>query len=97
MAMVATLIAGLILFLTPYLWIVMTSFKTRLDVLSDTPVWFFTPTSEHYPTIFIDKNYLPLVWNSMFVAAFSTILSLAPPTCLPGMISPEKKTCSSSF
>ena len=77
MAMVATLIAVLILFLTPYLWIVMTSFKTRLDVLSDTPVWFFTPTSEHYPTIFIDKNYLPLVWNSMFVAAFSTILSLA--------------------
>ena len=77
MAMVATLIAILILFLTPYLWIVMTSFKTRLDILSDAPVWFFTPTSENYQTIFIDKNYLPLVWNSMIVASFSTMLSLA--------------------
>lgn len=76
MAAVATVIVVLIVFLTPYLWIIMTSFKTRLDALADVPVWRFTPTFEHYPKIFLDKGYLPLVWNSMYVAMFSTVLSL---------------------
>ena len=76
MAAIATVIVVLIIFLTPYLWIFMTSFKTRLDALADVPVWTFTPTFEHYPKIFLDKGYLPLVWNSMFVASMSTILSL---------------------
>jgi multiple sugar transport system permease protein len=76
MAAVATLVVVLVLFLTPYVWIFLTSFKTRLDALADVPVWTFTPTFEHYPKIFIDKGYLPLVWNSLIVAIFSTVLSL---------------------
>lgn len=76
MAAYAVVIVVLVVFLTPYLWIIMTSFKTRLDALADVPVWAFKPTFEHYPKIFLDKNYLPLVWNSMYVATFSTLLSL---------------------
>jgi len=63
--------------LTPYLWILMTSFKTRLDALADQPVWLFAPTFEHYPEVFLNKNYLPLVWNSLLVASATTLLSLA--------------------
>tara|TARA_B100000809_G_scaffold262532_2_gene313708 strand:+ start:650 stop:1471 length:822 start_codon:yes stop_codon:yes gene_type:complete len=77
MAAVATLVVVLVLFLTPYLWIFLTSFKTRLDALADVPVWTFSPTFEHYPKIFIDKGYLSLVWNSLNVAIFSTLLSLS--------------------
>jgi multiple sugar transport system permease protein len=76
MAAVAALVVVLVLFLTPYLWIFLTSFKSRLDALNDVPVWVFTPTFEHYPKIFLDKGYLPLVWNSLIVAIFSTVLSL---------------------
>ena len=75
--MTAALGVVLVVFLTPYLWIFLTSFKTRLDALADVPVWVFTPTFEHYPTIFIDKGYLPLVWNSLVVAVCSTLMSLS--------------------
>ncbi len=74
---VAMILAGVLIALTPYVWILMTSFKTRLDALADTPVWLFTPTFEHYPDVFLEKNYLPLVWNSVLVATLSTALSLA--------------------
>lgn len=74
-ALVAIIVL-LVLLLMPYLWIILTSFKTRLDALADVPVWRFTPTFDHYPKVFIDKGYLPLVWNSIIVAVFSTALSL---------------------
>ncbi len=73
----AALIAVLVIALTPYLWLLMTSFKTRLDALADAPVWLFTLTLEHYPKVFIDKGYLPLVLNSVIVAVAVTLLSLA--------------------
>jgi len=75
-AMLAALLAVLVVALTPYVWIILTSFKSRLDALADHPVWLFTPTFAHYPKVFIDKQYLPLVWNSALVASSSTVLSL---------------------
>ncbi|MDH3474000.1 MAG: carbohydrate ABC transporter permease [Rhodospirillales bacterium] len=75
-AALAAVLAILVVALTPYLWIFLTSFKSRLDALADTPVWLFTPTLEHYPTVFLDKGYLPLVWNSVLVASSTTLLSL---------------------
>jgi multiple sugar transport system permease protein len=77
MVALATLVVVLVIALTPYLWLLMTSFKTRLDALADAPVWLFTPTLEHYPTVFLDKAYLPLVGNSLIVAGVTTALSLA--------------------
>ena len=72
----AVVAAVLVAALTPYLWVFLTSFKTRIDALSGTPVWLFAPTFEHYPQVFLDKGYLPLVWNSVIVAVASTLLSL---------------------
>jgi len=76
MAALAALIAVLVIALTPYLWLFMTSIKTRIDALADAPVWAFTPTLEHYPKVFLDKGYLPLVFNSLIVASVTTALSL---------------------
>lgn len=73
---IGVLIAVLVIALIPWLWMLLTSFKTRLDALADVPVWLFEPTLEHYPKVFIDKNYLPLVWNSILVASVTTALSL---------------------
>ena len=72
----AVIVAVLVVALTPYIWMILTSFKTRVDALSGTPVWAFTPTFKHYPTVFIDKGYLPMVWNSTIVAVSTTLLSL---------------------
>lgn len=76
-AAVAAVIAIVIIALTPYVWMLLTSFKGRLDAMADTPVWTFTPTLEHYGDVLIDKQYLPLVWNSLYVAVGTTLLSLA--------------------
>jgi multiple sugar transport system permease protein len=73
---IGTLVVVLVIALTPYLWLLMTSLKTRLDALADAPVWMFSPTLEHYPKVFLDKAYLPLVFNSLVVAGSVTALSL---------------------
>lgn len=72
----ACVVAVLVVALTPYVWMVLTSFKSRIDALADHPVWLFTPTLEHYPKVFLEKEYLPLAWNSVLVASASTVLSL---------------------
>ena len=76
-AVVAAVVVVVIVVLTPYLWMLLTSFKGRLEVLADKPVWTFDPTVEHYRGVFLEKKYLPLVWNSAVVAVGATLLSLA--------------------
>jgi multiple sugar transport system permease protein len=73
---IAAVLVIIVVALTPYIWMFLTSFKNRLEVQADKPVWTFSPTIEHYGDVFIDKKYLPLVWNSVFIATGTTILSL---------------------
>ena len=70
------IIAVVIFALTPYVWMILTSIKTRVDALTSVPKWLFSPTFEHYPKVFLDKEYLPVVGNSIIVALGSTLLSL---------------------
>lgn len=76
-ALIAVVLAVVVILLTPYLWMVLTSFKDRLDILADKPVWKFDPSLESYRGVLFEKKYLPLVWNSAFIAIGTTILSLA--------------------
>ncbi len=73
---VGILACVLVVALTPYLWILLASFKGRLDILSPVPRWFFTPTLDNYPAVFIGKDYLPLVFNSLIISTASTVLSI---------------------
>jgi len=73
---VGVVLVSIVIALTPYLWLFLTSIKTRVDALAPTPRWFFSPTWEHYRTVFIHKHYLPLVGNSILVASATTLLSL---------------------
>ena len=73
----AVLAVAVVIAVTPYLWLLLTSFKTRVDILSPQPTWRFAPTWANYPAVFIGKEYLPLLWNSLLIAGFSTLLSLA--------------------
>ena len=64
----------MVIALTPYLWMVLASFKTRVDLLSSDPKWIFSPTLANYPAVFIDKDYWPLAVNSMIISLSSTAL-----------------------
>jgi multiple sugar transport system permease protein len=72
----AVILSAIVVGLLPYVWLLLTSVKSRVDALADVPRWWFAPTLQHYPEVFLHKDYLPLVWNSVIVAIGSTVLSL---------------------
>ena len=63
-------------FFFPIAWIVLTSFKTRADALSSTPVWLFRPTLDAYQALLFEKAWLGNVLNSIFVSLVNTLLVL---------------------
>lgn len=62
----------------PILLTIMNSLKTNQQIITQPPVWFFTPILENYKQIFSDANFP--VWfylkNSLLVSVFSTILTI---------------------
>jgi multiple sugar transport system permease protein len=72
----AVLLTAVVVALTPYLWMVLASFKNRVDLLSSVPKWIFTPTLANYPAVFIDKGYWPLAINSLVISTSSTALCI---------------------
>ena len=52
--------------LLPYIWILLASFKNRVDLITDTPKWIFEPTTVNYIDIF-DKGFAPYLLNSILI------------------------------
>lgn len=84
------LVALVILYFTfPALWMLLMSFKTRLDAMAFPPVWLFNPTLAYYQGIFSNVpsgmgtaetnlgTMLPNLINSIIVAVSTTLLTLA--------------------
>jgi sorbitol/mannitol transport system permease protein len=65
-------LAGII-FVFPVIWMVLTSLKQAKDVTTNPPVWFFTPTFDHFANVF-DSNITPFLLNSLMASVFSTLL-----------------------
>lgn len=66
----------LIAFLLPLLWMLFNSLKTPLDINTTPPSLLFKPTLANYNNVFQSQNFLQFMWNSLLVAAGSTIFSL---------------------
>ncbi len=72
---VAILLVAFI-FILPFLWMVLSSFKNQIDITTSDNLLSFTPTLDNYRNVFETQNYLLYLWNSLLVAAASTVLSL---------------------
>jgi len=72
---VITLVAVL-LFLFPYLFMVTSAFKSRLETFAYPPVWIFRPTLEHFRSILGDLDIMFYMKNSTIVATASTLLTM---------------------
>ncbi|MER9399649.1 carbohydrate ABC transporter permease [Mesorhizobium sp. M0615] len=72
----SVLLVAVVVALTPYVWMVLASFKNRVDLLSSVPKWIFSPTLANYPAVFIDKEYWPLAFNSVLISVSSTVLCI---------------------
>ena len=67
--------------LVPYIWIFLTSFKPRPDIMTVTPKWIFDPVVTNYLQIF-DKGFDLYLFNSMIIGFSSTLLC-----CIIGTLS----------
>lgn len=70
------LVAVVVTFVAPLLWMLLASFKTNVDIYDPSKFFNFVPTIANYLTVFGQANYGAYIWNSFFVAAVATILSL---------------------
>jgi len=67
---------GSLIFLSPVLWMALSSLKDPLTVTAYPPRLFFEPTLENYRELFGRTDFLHYTWNSLIVAGCSTILGL---------------------
>jgi polyol transport system permease protein len=90
-------IAGII-FVFPVIWMVLTALKQSKDVTTNPPVWFFTPTFEHFSTV-LGGNITPFLLNSLMASVFSTLLVivLATPAAYALSLRPVRKWTDALF
>ncbi len=62
--------------LIPFLWLVMTAFKDRTDILSAIPRLIFTPTLSNFYEAFVVGEFDVYLKNSLLVAGGSVLLCL---------------------
>jgi multiple sugar transport system permease protein len=68
----------------PVSWMILSSFKTRIQIFSIPPTFVFKPTFSNYQEMFAAKGsarysqegYLKYILNSLIIATFSTLFSL---------------------
>lgn len=70
------LVLFLLLTLLPYFWLILTSFKTKLDAFAIPPKVFFKATFQNYYDVFITKGMLTNLKNSLIVMIATVVIGL---------------------
>ncbi len=52
----AILIAAIIVTNLPIIWVLLTSFKASVQITNSEPIWVFSPTLDHYVSLFTIKG-----------------------------------------
>jgi multiple sugar transport system permease protein len=68
--------AYLLFVLFPIFWIGLISLKTEAQAFANPPVFIFKPYLLNYYYLFAENDFLKYLLNSIFIASFSTLLSL---------------------
>jgi multiple sugar transport system permease protein len=64
------------LWVAPYLWMVMTAFKSRLDITARPPRLLFSPTLENFAWSYNGQEIVPLFINTFIIAASTAAVTL---------------------
>lgn len=70
------LVALVVVFVLPILWIVGISFKTRLQTFTSPPLFFWAPTFDNYAAVLRTSNFFPALRNSLLTSGGAVLLSL---------------------
>ena len=71
--------ASFIVFLefAPFLWMLLMSFKSRLDIFEIPPKLIFTPILDNYYTAFVEGPFSRYLINSLIIDSSSMLLAIA--------------------
>lgn len=88
------IILTIILIITafPFIWMVLASFKSMVDLLNTDKMFIFTPTFQNYIDVFSKYDFLRPILNSLLIGVVSTILSLIMGLPTAYSIAREKQT-----
>lgn len=65
-----------LVFVFPFLWMILASFKTQTDIMNTRNIFSFNPTTVNYENVFNQYSFFRFMINSFVVALLSTIFSL---------------------
>lgn len=65
-----------LVFVFPFIWMIMASFKTQAQIMSTDSLMFFEPTFANYQSVFKEYDYVQFIFNSFIVAFASTVFGL---------------------
>ncbi|MFA6844289.1 MAG: carbohydrate ABC transporter permease [Sphaerochaetaceae bacterium] len=60
----------------PFLWMVMSSLKTQVDIIAWPPRFIFHPTMQNFRRVFVEQDFTRYLKNSVVVAFAAVLLSL---------------------
>ncbi len=63
-------------FLFLFVWMILSSFKTNVQVTAYPPQWIFTPTLRNYVEVFTENPFLEYVLNSTIIAVAAVGIGL---------------------
>lgn len=73
-------VVGLVLlfiaFMFPFVWMIVSSFKTQSEILTMPPKWIFTPTMKNYKEVLEGQDFIYYILNSFVTAAGATLAAL---------------------
>jgi multiple sugar transport system permease protein len=60
----------------PFIWMILASLKTQVQIQSMENLFIFKPTFKNYPKVFRDYNFIKPIVNSFLIAFLSTVVGL---------------------
>ncbi|TJY44087.1 carbohydrate ABC transporter permease [Cohnella pontilimi] len=77
-ALIFGLLTALVLlaFAFPFIWMLLASFKTQSQIMSEGQLLFFKPTTHNYTSVFKEYDFLKYIVNSLIIGLGSTLLAL---------------------
>lgn len=71
-----TIAAVILVWILPLAWMALSSFKPSHQIIAQELIWTFTPTLEHYRTIFQKQPFIRFTANSVIVALTVTAVTM---------------------
>ncbi|UCI22798.1 carbohydrate ABC transporter permease (plasmid) [Mesorhizobium sp. B2-1-8] len=72
----AGLLSMTVIFLFPILWILGISFKTRQQIFTNPPLFFWEPTLQNYQQVLKTAAFFPALFQSLLISGGTVLLSL---------------------